>query len=136
MEAAGQRRRQFHSLGRLPELLGRLLHHARGLVGLQNLPLPLAEHRHQGVEAGAQPGDLAGIDPHGPRQLLVAQLAQVAIGQHVLEGPRKHVGRRLPRAGKMLRVVFLVGVNYPATIMIMHWSSHRCAFPAGQSARS
>ena len=100
--------------GRSPESLRRLLFDAFGLVRFQDFPLPLAEHGHQGVEAGPQSGDLAGIEPHGPRQLLVGQFAQVSVSQHVLEGAGNQVGRRLPRAGQILRIVFLVGVNHAA----------------------
>ena len=100
--------------------------HALGLVGFQDLPLPLAEHLHQGFEARPQAGDLAGIELDRPGQFLVGQFAHVAVGQHVLEGPRDQVGRRLRRAGEVLRVVLLVGVDDAArsgldVVVMLHY---------------
>ena len=114
MESLGQDRRRLDLRGRPAEALRRLLLDALRLVGLQDLPLPLAEHLHQGVEAGAQSGDLAGIEVYRPRQFLFGQFAHVPVGQHVFEGAGKQVGRRLPGAGQILRVVFLIGVNHTA----------------------
>ena len=48
----------------------------------------------------AEAGDLAGIEPHRPGQLFFGQFAQLAKGQHVLEGRRNQIRRRLRGAGK------------------------------------
>ena len=70
-----------------------------------------SQHRPQGVEARAQAGDLAGIEVDRAGQLLVGQLAHAAVRQQVLEGRRDQVRRRLRRAGEVLGIVLLVGVN-------------------------
>ena len=62
-------------------------------------------------QAGAETGDLAGIEANGPGQFFIAQFAHIAIGQHVLEGPGKHVGLRGKRAGQIPRIVLLVRMN-------------------------
>ena len=69
------------------------------------------QHRDQRVDARAQAGDLARIEPNRPGQLFLGQLAPLAEHQHVLERRRNQVRRRLRRAGKLRRVVLLVRVN-------------------------
>ena len=110
-ESPFQLQRRLHRLGHLLEAAGGLLLHPLRLIGLQYLPLPLAEQFHQGIQAGAQAGDLAGIELDRPGQLLVGQLAHVAIGQHVLHGPGNQVGRRLRGTRERLGVVALVGMD-------------------------
>ena len=103
--------RRLHRLGQVVEAAVGLLLDLLGLVGLQDLPLPLAEQLHEGFQAGPQAGDLAGIELDGPGELLFGQLAHAAVGQHVLHGPGDHVRRRLRRTGEVLGVVALVGVD-------------------------
>ena len=110
-ESLFQLRGRFHRLGQIVETAGGLLLHPPGLVGFQDLPLPLAEQFHQGLQAGPQAGDLAGIELDRPGEFLLGQLAHAAVGQHVLHGPGNQVGRRLRGTGKVLGVVALVGVD-------------------------
>ena len=65
----------------------------------------------QHVEARAQAGDLAGIEPDRPGQLLVGQLAELAVHEHVLQRRRDQVRRRLRGAGEPLGIVLLVRMN-------------------------
>ena len=89
-------------------------HHAIGFVLRQDLALPLQQNGPQGLDAGPESGDLAGIEPNRPGQLLVGQLAHVAVHHQVIERRRHQIRRRLRRAGKVLGIVFLVGVNHTA----------------------
>ena len=91
-------------------LLGPLADGLRFVAG-QNLSLPLLEHRDQRVDARAEAGDLAGIEPNRAGQLLFGQLAVLAEHEHVLERRRHQIGRRLRRAGKPRRIVPLVRVD-------------------------
>ena len=95
-----QLRGRLHRLGHVVEAAGGLLLHPLGLVGFQDLPLPLAEQFHEGLQAGPQAGDLAGIELDRAGEFLVGQLAHAAVGQHVLHGPGDQVGRRLRGAGE------------------------------------
>ena len=109
--------RRLHRLGHVVEAAGGLLLHPLGLVRFQDLPLPLAEKRHEGLQAGSQPGDLAGIEMDRPGKLLVGQLAHGAVGQHVLHGPGNQVGRRLRRTRNVCGVVALVRVDNAANMV-------------------
>ena len=82
-----------------------------GFVLGENLALPLVEHREQGFDAGAEAGDLAGVEADGAGELFFGELAALAVHEHVLEGGRDEIGRRLRRAREAGRVVPLVGVD-------------------------
>ena len=53
---------------------GRLADLAR-FVAFEDLALPLLEHRHQGIEARAEAGDLAGVEADRAGQFFLGQLA-------------------------------------------------------------
>jgi hypothetical protein len=82
-----------------------------GLVGAEDAPFALLQHRDQCVEAWPQPLDLAWLESNRPRQLLFGELPRRAEHQHVFERPGNHVRRRLGWRGKVLRVVRLVGMD-------------------------
>ena len=94
----------------MKRLVGPLADRARFVAG-QDLSLPLLEHRDQRVDARAEAGDLAGVEPDRAGQLLLGELAALAEHEHVLERRRDQIGRRLRRAGKPRRVVPLVRVD-------------------------
>ena len=124
-EPLRQLQRRLHRLGHVVEAAGGFLLHPLGLVGCQDLPLPLAEQFHEGLQAGPQAGDLAGIELDRPGQLLVGQLAHAAVGQHVFHGPGNQVRRRLRGTGEVLGVVALVSVDDAADTL---GSGHHDAF--------
>jgi hypothetical protein len=77
-----------------------------GFVLLENLAPPLEQHLDQRIEARPQSGDLAGIESHGPSQLLLGQLTHVAVSEPMVQRGRDDIGRRSRRAGKLERIVF------------------------------
>ena len=110
-EALFELARRFHRPGQLAEVRVGLFFHLLGFVGLKNLSLPFAEQLHEGLEAGAKPGNLAGIELDGLGELLFGKLAHAAVGEHVLHRPGNHVRRRLRRAGELLGVVALISMD-------------------------
>ena len=79
------------------------------------------------IEAGAESGDLTGVDMDGSREFLVGQATQIAVGEPMFEGGRNEIRRRLRGAGKVLGIVLLVGVNDTARplrlLRFTHWGS-------------
>jgi hypothetical protein len=71
LEVAGQLGGRPHRACLAQVLVARLGFRPAGLVSGQDLPFPLAEHFHEGFNAGPQPLDLTGVDAHGPGELLL-----------------------------------------------------------------
>ena len=103
-----------------------------GFVGGEDFALALAEDLHEGFEAGAQAGDLAGVDADSAGQFLLGEAARVAVHEQVLERRRDHVGRRRRRAGELDGVVFLVGVDDPAQAVAAAHGSPSALFRGGR----
>jgi hypothetical protein len=84
----------------------------RGLVPLEDLALPVFEHRLQRVEARAQALDLRRVEMDRVGELAVRELAARAVHQHVVEHRVGRVARaRFGRRRKLHRVVAEVGVR-------------------------
>src|SRR5262249_25756327 len=82
-----------------------------GLVGGEDLALPLQEDLAQRLQARPQTADLALVEVDRPGQLLLGEPAGVAVEEQVLEGRRGGGRRRSGRTGEVDRVELLVGVN-------------------------
>src|SRR5690606_22494313 len=92
-------------------------------VLLEDLPLPLFEHGPQRVDAGAETGDLAGVESYRPGEFFFGQFAAIAEHQHVFKRPRHQVGWRLGGTRKLDRIVLLVGVDYSTERAAIHAST-------------
>jgi hypothetical protein len=117
-KAVGQTFRRLRLVGLLVKLLVGGLLNLFGLVGLEDFAFAFAEDLHEGVDARPEAANLARVEVNRTGQLFLGETAGAAVEEEMLEGGRHHVGRRRGRAGEVNRVVFLIGVDDAAEVVL------------------
>src|SRR5207237_8401688 len=88
LEALGEFARGFRRFDVVLVISLRLLLGLVRLVGCEDAPLPLAEYLHERVEARPEAGDLPCVEADGPGQLLLGQLAGLAVEEQMFHDRR------------------------------------------------
>ena len=87
------------------------------LIGFKYFAFAFQEHRSEGIDARAEPSDLARVKLDCFGEFLFGQFAVAAVGKSMLEGIRDQIGVGFcQRAGELHRVEFLVDVDDPADV--------------------
>ena len=125
------------SWARSAKALAALLADLVGFEALEDLALALAEDGQQRVDAGAEAGDLAGVDAarrgRAPRAVSSRCSPYMSMCSKAL---RDEVGRRLRGAGEPLGVVLLVRVDDAAEGVAIGHGGRRKEQGAGSGRRS